>query len=118
MKESRGEVPTIVFHSNGRHMSQNKVRRVFSRILKKAKLPADFYPHCLRHSHATHALEAGAAIQKVSKQLGHSRINITVDTYGHIQPGSIDYLDQLSISHPIRTRNNDATKKPAVSSGL
>ncbi len=33
---------------------------------------------------ATTMLEAGIPIHVVSRQLGHSSINITVDVYGHV----------------------------------
>ena len=34
-------------------------------------------PHWLRHTHATHALEAGAEIEEVQKNLGHCSVAIT-----------------------------------------
>lgn len=40
--------------------------------------------HTLRHSAATVMLEAGVPIHVVSRVLGHSGINITVDIYGHV----------------------------------
>lgn len=40
--------------------------------------------HTLRHSAATTMLEAGVPIHVVSRVLGHSGINITVDIYGHV----------------------------------
>jgi len=33
--------------------------------------------HWLRHTHATHALEAGAEIEEVQENLGHSSVAIT-----------------------------------------
>jgi integrase len=50
---------------------------------KRAGLPKAS-PHTLRHSAATTMLEAGIPIHVVSRQLGHSSINITVDIYGHV----------------------------------
>lgn len=50
---------------------------------KRAGLPK-VSPHTLRHSAATTMLEAGIPIHVVSRQLGHSSINITVDIYGHV----------------------------------
>ena len=40
--------------------------------------------HTLRHSAATTMLEKGVPIHVVSRILGHSGINITVDIYGHV----------------------------------
>jgi integrase len=41
-------------------------------------------PHSARHTYATHKLEEECSIQWLSAQLGHSSIQITVDTYGHM----------------------------------
>ena len=38
--------------------------------------------HSLRHTFARTTLEAGAQIDWVKRQLGHSSITLTVDTYG------------------------------------
>jgi integrase len=35
--------------------------------------------HCLRHGHATHALEAGVPMKVVQQRLGHSSIQVTAD---------------------------------------
>jgi integrase len=43
--------------------------------------------HDLRHSHATHALQAGVHPKVVSERLGHSSVMITLDTYSHVLPG-------------------------------
>jgi integrase len=42
--------------------------------------------HDLRHTHATHALQAGVHPKIVSERLGHSSITITLDTYSHVLP--------------------------------
>jgi integrase len=43
--------------------------------------------HDLRHTHATHALQAGVHPKIVSERLGHSTVTITLDTYSHVLPG-------------------------------
>lgn len=40
--------------------------------------------HTLRHTYASLLIAAGENLKYVSRQLGHSKINITVDTYGHL----------------------------------
>lgn len=44
--------------------------------------------HDLRHTYAAMLLTAGAPVAYVKEQLGHSSIQVTVDTYGHLIPGS------------------------------
>lgn len=42
--------------------------------------------HDLRHSNASILLARGIPIHVVSRRLGHSKIQVTVDTYGHMLP--------------------------------
>jgi integrase len=44
--------------------------------------------HALRHSYASHLIQAGASLVYVKDQMGHSSIQVTVDTYGHLVPGA------------------------------
>lgn len=53
----------------------------------KAAGLTDIGLHTLRHTYATTALENGSPIHVVSRNLGHSSINVTVDTYGHVSDG-------------------------------
>lgn len=49
-----------------------------------------YTPHALRHFFASTALANGVPIHEVSRWLGHRSIKTTVDTYGHLVPGSWD----------------------------
>ena len=44
--------------------------------------------HDARHTYASLMLRRGVPIAYVSKQLGHSSIQVTVDLYGHFEPGA------------------------------
>ena len=70
----------------------NDVGARFSRAVKKAisaipesNLP-DFTLKTLRHTHATLMLATGAHPKIVQERLGHSNINVTMDTYSHVTP--------------------------------
>ena len=66
-------------------------------LLKKAKLPLHFTPHCLRHTYASILLADGVSPVYVQEQLGHATIELTVSTYGRWlkkrAPGALDRLD-------------------------
>lgn len=65
--------------------SQNMTRRSFKPLLKKAGLPEIRF-HDLRHTHATLLLQQEVNPKLVQERLGHSSINITLDTYSHVLP--------------------------------
>jgi integrase len=44
--------------------------------------------HDLRHSHASHLLNAGVPVGTVSARLGHSSPVITLSVYNHVLPSS------------------------------
>jgi integrase len=67
----------------GEPVDPRNLQRSVALACKKAGLDT-VGPHTLRHSAATTMLEAGVPIHIVSRILGHSKINITVDIYGHV----------------------------------
>ena len=62
--------------------SQREIQSLLRKVCKKAKLSRRS-PHDLRHTYVSILLMAHMSPAYVQKQLGHSSINITVDTYGH-----------------------------------
>jgi integrase len=65
---------------------KNWYARVFSKACIAAKVRG-LHIHCTRHSFASILMMNNESIAYVSKQLGHSSIKMTVDTYGHL-PGA------------------------------
>jgi integrase len=53
-------------------------------IKRKTRLP--FYFHMLRHTHATLLIENGTNMKDVQECLGHTNIQITMNTYAHVTP--------------------------------
>ncbi len=71
---------------DGSHLNPgHDVYEQFKIVLKKAGLPAARF-HDLRHSTATLLLSKGVHPKVVQEILGHSAINITMDTYSHVLP--------------------------------
>jgi integrase len=71
---------------NGRILNPNNVLRSFETIVERAGVPR-ISVHGLRHTNATFLLLDGVPVTLVSKQLGHAKVSITLDTYSHILPG-------------------------------
>jgi integrase len=74
---------------DGRPYNPDYISRHFLRKLtllsEKLAIPKIRF-HDLRHTHATLLLKEGINPKIVSERLGHSQVNITLDTYSHVLP--------------------------------
>jgi integrase len=101
-------VPRLVFPSTtgGPLHGVNVYHREFLTCLEAAGLRRITF-HTLRHSYASHLIQAGASLTYVKEQMGHSSIQVTVDTYGHLVPGAdiawVDKLDAATNPQPSAT---------------
>ena len=77
----------IFHHKDGGHISQNTLRGIFKRLLVKSGI-RELRFHDIRHTFASLLLTNGESLTYVKEQLGHSSIQMTVDIYGHLIPGS------------------------------
>ena len=72
----------------GDQYSTRSAQKVFAEALKKAKINKEVGIHGLRHSFATHLLEAGTDIAFIQELLGHKDIKTTL-RYTHVSKQSI-----------------------------
>ncbi len=80
------------------HVSEDFLAKAFARALYRSGCVKNAVPHTLRHSFATHLLEAGADIRTVQELLGHTDVKTTM-VYLHVmnRPGLavVSPLDRL-----------------------
>jgi len=71
------KTPFVFSKKNGKPISADTVQRIVKKAAEKAGIQKHVSPHTLRHSYATHLLEAGENIRKIQELLGHSDLSTT-----------------------------------------
>ncbi len=84
--EFAGEVrpgSAVVIDTRHHRLPVRQVQLLLKRYLALAELPMDLTPHKLRHSYATHLLNAGADLRLAQELLGHAQL-VTTQVYTHV----------------------------------
>lgn len=78
----------LFLSSNLTPLRQNNIRRAFNNHLKTNGFPP-MRVHDLRHAWASVMVQEGVSIKAVQVMLGHSKSQITLDTYAHLAPNTL-----------------------------
>ena len=90
------DAPVLV-NAKYERLPVRQVQLLLKRYLALADLPLELTPHKLRHSYATHLLNAGADLRLVQELLGHVNLN-TTQVYTHVSVARL--RDVYAKAHP------------------
>jgi len=102
-----GEEPLFLNPKDGR-LSARTVGRLVKKYSKQSGIFRKVSPHNLRHTFATHLLDAGADIREIQEMLGHVSLS-TTQRYTHLTMGKL--MEVYDKAHPRSFRSKDSEKK-------
>jgi len=92
----------IFINSFGGRLTTRSVGRLVKKYTRHSGIVRKVSPHSLRHTFATHLLDAGADIREIQEMLGHSSLS-TTQRYTHVSMGKL--MEVYDKAHPRSFKN-------------
>jgi len=93
----KGATTALFVNYRGERLTTHGVRLIMNKYVREVGLSRGITPHAIRHSFATHLLEAGADLRYVQELLGHVDLSST-QVYTHLSKARL--RDIYMRSHP------------------
>ena len=104
--------PSSYKHKQHQALSYESVRRIYENARKKAGVKNGVGIHTMRHSFATHLLEAGYDIRKIQVLMGHARLTTTM-IYLHVSRTTLSNIPSpLDLINTQDSAKEDRTDDP------
>jgi integrase/recombinase XerC len=92
----------LFVNSLGGRLTARSVGRLIKKYSRHSGIFRKVSPHSLRHTFATHLLDAGADIREIQEMLGHSSLS-TTQRYTHVSMGKL--MEVYDKAHPRSFKN-------------